>query len=174
LVFHETVMVRVKSTAHLRDDDEGRDSVGLAGQIKLTHASDAGSHNCAEGNSDEGSRTHSYYFGPSTMIVSHIPEMTDRGYFSKCSAHTLGEEIILEPENDKAVVFEEFFTAGLSMPPHPALVDILLKFRVQLHQLTPNTIGQLSKYVWALVSLKGVPSTDGFSKRYELHYQPKN
>jgi hypothetical protein len=30
------------------------------------------------------------------------------------------------------------------MPPHPALAEILLKFQAQLHQLTPNTIAQLS------------------------------
>jgi hypothetical protein len=32
---------------------------------------------------------------------------------------------------------------------------------------------QLSKYVWAVVSFRGVPSVDGFTKRYELHYQSK-
>jgi hypothetical protein len=33
-----------------------------------------------------------------------------------------------------------FFTAGLRMPLHPDLTDILLKFQVQLHRLTPNAI----------------------------------
>jgi hypothetical protein len=53
------------------------------------------------------------------------------------------------------------------------LADILLKFQVQLHQLTPNAMVQLSKYIWAVMSFKGVPSADGFAKRYELHYQPR-
>jgi hypothetical protein len=44
---------------------------------------------------------------------------------------------------------------------------------VQLHQLTPNVIGQLLKYIWAVISFRGVPSADGFAKRWELHYQPK-
>jgi Ser-tRNA(Ala) deacylase AlaX len=57
------------------------------------------------------------------------------------------------------------------MPPHPALTDILLKFQVQLHQLTPNAIVLLSKYFWVVASFGGVPSADGFVKRYELHYQ---
>jgi hypothetical protein len=70
-------------------------------------------------------------------------------------------------------VFKEFFIAGSRMPPHPVLAGILLKFQLQLHQLTPNTIAHVSKYVWAVVSLGGIPSTDGFAKRYELHYQPK-
>jgi hypothetical protein len=41
-----------------------------------------------------------------------------------------GEEIIPEPNFDEAVVFEEFFTVGLRMPPHHVLTEILLKFRV--------------------------------------------
>jgi hypothetical protein len=52
--------------------------------------------------------------------------------------HEPGEEVILEPVANEAVVFEEFFVTGLRMPPHPALTDILVKFHVQLHQLTPN------------------------------------
>jgi hypothetical protein len=49
----------------------------------------------------------------------------------------LGEETALELHPDEAVVFEEFFSAGLRMPPHPMLTDILLKFQVQKPQLTP-------------------------------------
>jgi hypothetical protein len=44
---------------------------------------------------------------------------------------------------------------------------------VQLHQLTLNTIAQMSKYFWAVLSFGGKPSNDGFAKCYELHYQPK-
>jgi hypothetical protein len=44
---------------------------------------------------------------------------------------------------------------------------------VQLHQLTPNAIAQFSKYFWTMASFGGVPSTDGFTKKYELHYQQK-
>jgi hypothetical protein len=56
------------------------------------------------------------------------------------------------------------------MPLHSVLADILLKFQVQLHQLTPNVIAQLSKYFWVVASFGGIPSADGFVKRYELHY----
>jgi hypothetical protein len=59
------------------------------------------------------------------------------------------------------------------MPPHPALADILLHFQAQLHQLTPNTIAQLSKKFWAVGSLGGMPSGNLFAKHYKLHYQSK-
>jgi hypothetical protein len=81
--------------------------------------------------------------------------------------------VILEPATDEAIMFEEFFAACHWMPPHLALTDIMVKFHVQLHQLTPNAFTQFSKYFWAAMSFSGKPSGDGFAKRYELHYQPK-
>jgi hypothetical protein len=83
------------------------------------------------------------------------------------------EETISELADDDAIVFEEFFTMGLHMPPHPALTEILIKFWVQLHQLTPNAFALLSKYFWAMMSFSSKPSSDGFAKCYELQYQPK-
>jgi hypothetical protein len=59
------------------------------------------------------------------------------------------------------------------MPPHPALADILLHFQVQLHQLRPNVIAQLSKNFWAVGNFGGIPSGNLFAKCYELHYQWK-
>jgi hypothetical protein len=31
------------------------------------------------------------------------------------------------------MLFEEFFTASLRMPPHPVLATILLKYQIQIH-----------------------------------------
>jgi hypothetical protein len=49
----------------------------------------------------------------------------------------LAEEVVSESVDDETVVFEKFFIAGLRMPPQPALTAILVKFQVQLHQLSP-------------------------------------
>jgi hypothetical protein len=43
-------------------------------------------------------------------------------------ARAPGEETIPDSNKDEVVVFEDFFVAGLHMPPHTALVDIQLKF----------------------------------------------
>jgi hypothetical protein len=88
----------------------------------------------------------SYDFSPSTVTIGHIRQLEALGYFAKGSACELREEVIPELATDEAVVFENFFATGLRMPPHPALTDILVKFRVQLHQLTPNAFAQFSKY----------------------------
>jgi hypothetical protein len=117
--------------------------------------------------------TRSDDFGASSVTVGHIRQLESLRYFAKGSAREPGEDIAPVPNDDKVVVFEEFFVMGLRMPPYPVLTEILLKYRVQLHQLTPNAIAQLCKYFWAVLSFGGEPSSDGFAKRYELHYQPK-
>jgi hypothetical protein len=69
--------------------------------------------------------------------------MIGSGYFAEGMGYEPREVTVPEPHPDEAVVFEKFFSASLRMPPHPVLVDILLKFQVQIHQLTPNAIVQL-------------------------------
>jgi hypothetical protein len=76
--------------------------------------------------------------------------------------------VVLKPDNDEAVVCEDFFIAGLCMPLHLALGDILLHFQAQLHQLTPNAIVQISMYFWAVGSFGSMPSSGTFAKWYEL------
>jgi hypothetical protein len=58
----------------------------------------------------------------------------------------------MEPNIDKEVVFEDFSNAGLGMPPHLTLAEIMLKFKIQLHQLNPNAIVQLSNFFWVVAS----------------------
>jgi tRNA A37 threonylcarbamoyladenosine synthetase subunit TsaC/SUA5/YrdC len=67
--------------------------------------------------------------------------MIDNGYLDEGMGREPREETVPEPCPDEAMVFKEFFTVGLRMPPHPVLADILLKFQIQIHQLTPNIFG---------------------------------
>jgi hypothetical protein len=75
---------------------------------------------------DEGSLT--YCCGALTITISCICEMADKGYFVKGDDRTPGEETTPKPSDFEALVFEDFFIAGLHMPLHPALADALLKF----------------------------------------------
>jgi hypothetical protein len=77
----------------------------------------------------EGAVTHTHYFGASTITVGKIKEMEERGYFTKDEAHASRAKTVPEPRDDEVVVFEYFFVAGLCMPLHPAMADILLCFR---------------------------------------------
>jgi hypothetical protein len=80
-----------------------------------------------------------FYFGSSTIIIGKIKEVEGKGYFPEAKL-TPGVETVPEPNADDAMVYKDFYVAGLCMPPHPALSDILLHFQAQLHQLTPNAI----------------------------------
>jgi hypothetical protein len=147
---------------------EGCGNSGSVGVLGSVHVSNVGSQSNVDASSHGGPRSHN--FGLLTVAVSCIREMTEQHYFVKGGARAPGEQTIMEREDDKVVIFEEFFSARHRMPPHSVLADILLKFQVQLHQLTPNVITRLSKYFCAVASFGGIPSADGFAKRYELHY----
>jgi hypothetical protein len=84
-----------------------------------------------------------------------------------------GEEITSKPEKDEVVVFKSFFKAGLRFPLNGMIADVLKKFGIYLHQLTPNTIVRLSVYIWALRSQGVEPFAKGFCRIHELHYQTK-
>jgi hypothetical protein len=70
-----------------------------------------------------------YDFCPYGITKARIGSMDNyMRYFPKGHGRAPGAELVLEPRANKAVVFDEFFTVGLHMPPHPVLVDILRKF----------------------------------------------
>jgi hypothetical protein len=46
--------------------------------------------------------------------------------------------------------FKSFFRAGLRLPLHDMIGEVLNNFEIYLHQLTPNAIVRLSVYIWAL------------------------
>jgi hypothetical protein len=66
----------------------------------------------------------SYDFGPSATFDSW--RLWDT--LPKALRASRGEEVIPEPVDDKAACLRNFFTAGLRMPPHAVLTDILVKF----------------------------------------------
>jgi hypothetical protein len=70
-------------------------------------------------------------------------------------------------------VFEAFFIAGLRLPAHRFVAEVLRRFDVQVHQLTPNTVVALAKYDSAVASYGGEPSVEVFTKNYCLHWQKK-
>jgi hypothetical protein len=69
--------------------------------------------------------------------------MKKLGYFGENDDELIrfaGEEIIPEPKEDEVVVFKSFFRAGLRFPLYEMIGEVLKKFEIYLHQLTPNAI----------------------------------
>jgi hypothetical protein len=94
-------------------------------------------------------------FGKSTISEGDMSKLMNLGYFSEAKKELVrfgGEEITPKPGKDEVVVFKSFFKAGLRFPLNGMIADVLKKFGIYLHQLTPNAIVRLSVYIWALRS----------------------
>jgi hypothetical protein len=111
-------------------------------------------------------------FGMSRMSSVRVHDMQQLGYFGGGVARVPGAEEVPEPEGE-LVVFEAFFAAGLRLPTHRFMAEVLRRFEVQVHQLTPNAVVALAKYVWATTSYGGQPSVEVIVKHYCLHWQKR-
>jgi hypothetical protein len=115
-------------------------------------------------------------FGKSTISEGDLPKLLNLGYFSEAKKELVrfgGEETTPKPGKDEVVVFKSFFKAGLRFPLNKVIADVLKKFGIYLHQLTPNAIVRLSVYIWALRSQGVEPFGEAFCRVHELYYQMK-
>jgi hypothetical protein len=115
-------------------------------------------------------------FGKSRVSEGDLPKMLKLGYFNEEKKELIrfgGEETTPKPGKDEIVVFKSFFKAGLRLPLNKMIADVLKKFGIYFHQLTPNAIVRLSVYIWALRSQGVEPFAKGFCRVHELHYQTK-
>jgi hypothetical protein len=110
-------------------------------------------------------------FSVSKVGKAHIRVMEHVSYFAKGHARPLSLEIVPTPWDDEVAVFEDLFSTGLHMSPHPMLMEILQKFHIQLHQLMPNAIMKIGKFICVVNSCLGCQSAEVFTKYYKLHYQ---
>ena len=86
-------------------------------------------------------------FGPSLMSAALIESYVERGYFSAGVCRPPQAEEMTDPKEGECVVFRDFFVAGLRFPLDPVVPEILARFKVKIHQLTPNAVVQLSKFL---------------------------
>jgi hypothetical protein len=114
--------------------------------------------------------SHTVEFGTLRISSVRVQEMQQLGYFGYGVGRVPGAEEIPEPEGE-LVVLEAFCIAGLRLPAHRFAAEVLQRFEVQVHQLTPNAMVALAKYVWAVTSYGGQPSVEVFAKNYCLHWQ---
>ena len=61
----------------------------------------------------------------------------------------------------EAVVFRDYFVAGLDFPSERFVNELLRRFEIQLHQLSPNAFTQLSVFAMAMKMLGHVPNAEG-------------
>jgi hypothetical protein len=110
-------------------------------------------------------------FGTSRIFLGRVMEMQRLGYFGNGVGRAPGAEEVPEPEGE-LIVFEAFFAAGLRLPAHRFVVEVLRRFEVQVHKLTLNVVA-LAKYVWVVSSYDGQSFVEVFPKNYCLHWQKR-
>jgi hypothetical protein len=186
-------MARVRSTARVDregDETEATETVPISEAMKRSGlvtpedipAAEAERADVEETDSEDDyssavpSKPSHLDFGKSTVSEGDLPKMLKLGYFNEEKKELIsfgGEETTPKPGKDEIVVFKSFFKAGLRLPLNKMIADVLKKFGIYFHQLTPNAIVRLSVYIWALQSQGVEPFAKGFCRVHELHYQTK-
>ena len=180
-------MARVRSTARVEregDEAEGAETVPISEAMKRSGlmtsedipAAEAEQADIEEADTDSDyniavpSKPSHLDFGKSTISKADFPKMVKSGYFSEDEKKLIRfgeEEITPKPQKDEIVIFKSFLKAGLRFPLNRMIADVLKKFGIHFHQLTPNAIVRLSVYIWALRSQGVEPFAEGFCRMHE-------
>jgi hypothetical protein len=164
-------MARVRSTARVEregDEAEGAETVpiseamqrsGLVTSERIpTAETEQVAAEAEQGDIEEADSDGDYHiavpskpshldFGKSTISKADFSKMVKSGYFTeneKKLIRFVGEETTPKPEKDEIVIFKSFLKAGLRFPLNRMISDVLQKFGIYFHQLTPNAIVRLS------------------------------
>jgi hypothetical protein len=112
-------------------------------------------------------------FGESKVTSDTIREYEKAGFFSPGAGRAPLDETIPTPKPGEIVVFRDFFICGLRFPCDPVLPAILDAFSVKIHQLTPTSFLEVSKFIWILKTFGCSPTIDAFTRFYELVIIPE-
>ncbi|TVU03794.1 hypothetical protein EJB05_50641, partial [Eragrostis curvula] len=110
---------------------------------------------------------------PSLVNAAEIAKYVERGYFEAGKARPPGDEVVPQPRLNEAVVFRDYYEAGLRLPAWGFLERVLERYSIQIRHLTPNAFVQLSKFIWAVRSQNAKLSSDAFIRFYSWHLQNK-
>jgi hypothetical protein len=86
-------------------------------------------------------------FGESKVTSNMVREYEKVGFFSPGAGRAPLDELIPTPQEGEIVVFRDFFICGLRFPCDPVLPAILDAFSVKIHQLTPTSFLEVSKFI---------------------------
>jgi hypothetical protein len=95
----------------------------------------------------------SLVFGESKLTANMIREYEAAGFFPSGIGRAPLDEQIPAPEDGEIVVLQDFFICGLRFPCDPILPAILDAFSVKIHQLSPTSFLEVSKFIWIMKTL---------------------
>jgi hypothetical protein len=79
-------------------------------------------------------------FGKSTVKRGQIEAMKGKYFRDTTIVRAGGENNVPLPEADEVVVYKGFIKAGLQFPLYKMLIEVLKRFEIYLHQLTPEAL----------------------------------
>jgi hypothetical protein len=106
----------------------------------------------------------SFVFGETKVTTNLIREYEAAGFFPAGDGRAPLDEQTPTPEANEVVVFRDFFTCGLRFPCDPLIPAILDKFSVKIHQLSPSSFLELSKFFWVMNTFRCNFSADVFAR----------
>jgi hypothetical protein len=99
--------------------------------------------------------------------------MKDKYFHDISIVRARGENIVPLPEANVVVVFKSFMKVGLWFPMHKMLIEVLNRFEIYLHQLTPEALIKVRIFIWVTRSQGLEPDANCFCNIHELSYQTK-
>jgi hypothetical protein len=114
----------------------------------------------------------SLVFGESKVTTNMIKEYEAAGFFPSGTERAPLDEQTPAPEDGEVVVFRDFFTCGPRFPCDPILPAILDAFSVKIHQLSPTSFLEMSKFIWIMKTFGRNLSVDAFARFFELVIVP--
>lgn len=106
----------------------------------------------------------------SEISECEVKEFVDQGYLG--DYRLPGDECRLAPHPDEVIVFRDQLISGLMIPCNDFVLCVLRRYRIQLHELAPDAIAHLSKFVRAMTSYGGDPEIEVFVKYFVLRCRP--
>jgi hypothetical protein len=110
------------------------------------------------------------FMGRSLMTQADLDAFRLEGCFEPRVCHLPRRETTPKPRKNDSVVFQDFFTAGLRLPVSRRFSEILAAYNIQIHQLTPNSIPQIMKFLWACRTFAGENEVETFVRHFEIHW----
>jgi hypothetical protein len=114
----------------------------------------------------------SLVFGETKVTANMIREYEAAGFFPLGTGQAPLDEQIPTPEDGEIVVFRDFFICGFRFPCDPNLPAILDAFSVKIHQLSPTSFLEVSKFIWIMKTFGRNLSVDAFARFFELVIVP--
>jgi hypothetical protein len=109
----------------------------------------------------------SFVFGESKVTTNMIRDYEAAGFFPAGTGRAPLDEQTPTLE-DGEVVLCDFFTCGLRFLCDPIFQAILDAFSVKIHQLSPNSFLEVSKFIWIMRTFGCNFGVDAFARFFEL------